>query len=70
MDDSGASRRQAYGASPVLAIDIDDAAVQIAQSNVNINELDTIITVKLKSMDQLVESSFDLVLAILTRSVH
>ncbi|MFA9404813.1 MAG: 50S ribosomal protein L11 methyltransferase [Anaerolineales bacterium] len=58
------------GANRVLAIDIDDAAVQIAQSNVNINELDAIITVKHKSMDQLEESNFDLVLANLTRSVH
>ena len=58
------------GANRVLAIDIDDAAVQIAQSNVKINELDAIITVKHKSMDQLEESNFDLVLANLTRSVH
>lgn len=58
------------GASRVLAIDVDESAVQIASSNVKVNELQGVITVKPGSIQQITESNFNLVLANLTRSVH
>jgi ribosomal protein L11 methyltransferase len=58
------------GASHVLAIDVDESAVQIASSNVKINKLQEIITVEQGSIQQITELNFDLVLANLTRSVH
>ncbi len=58
------------GASRVLALDVDESAVQIASSNVMINELQEVITVELGSIQQINELAFDMILANLTRSVH
>jgi ribosomal protein L11 methyltransferase len=58
------------GASRVLAIDIDEGAVKIAQSNVKMNEVDHIIAVEEKTMDQIGELKFDLILANIVSSLH
>ena len=58
------------GASRVLAIDIDEGAVKIAQTNVKINEVDHNIEVEQKTMDQIGELKFDLILANIVSSVH
>lgn len=58
------------GASGVIAIDIDEGAVQIARTNVEKNEVDRTITVEQKSMDQIGELKFDLILANIVSSVH
>ncbi len=58
------------GASGVIAIDIDEGAVQIARTNVEKNEVDHIISVEQRAIHQLDNSKFDLVLANILSSVH
>ena len=69
LDDSGASRGWAYRASRVLAIEIDEGAVQIARTNVKNNEPDHNITVEQKTMDQIEVTYFNLILANIISSV-
>lgn len=58
------------GASHVLAIDIDEGAVQIARANIKKNEVDHIVTVEQGTIHQLECTNYDLILANILSSVH